>query len=506
MSQGPSLVVQDRLRTDRQMFFLLLAHVPVVGLLVPTGYDTYAFAIVASVLVGALASISYGVLRGTRACSAVFAMCLMLFSAVMIQAQMGRIEMHFHIFAALALVIIYRDWLPVVVGAAVIAVHHLVLTGLQLSEAALGQMPLMVFNYGCSWSIAMLHAAFVVFEASILVFFAIKMGHEQTRSYEMIDAIRLFDSEKSLAGRVDSQNGGRSGMAFNSLMEQFGLLISEIRELSGRLRGYAADLGNVSQRTDEIVDDQHGQVEQAASAMEQMTATIQEVTRSAQEAAEASESASEAVHSGSSNIESSVRLTESTESALADSAKMVNQLVEQVQSIGSVIASIHEISDQTNLLALNAAIEAARAGDHGRGFSVVADEVRTLSRRTQEFTDEIRTTIDELSRVSEATLASIEMGQTRSRETSHSVREAGEAFSTIESAIRSLSEINAHVASASEQQATTSVEVNDSIQRVSGRNGEVVSQAGRARELAQELQNALEEVDQLVRIYRTDES
>ena len=503
MSHSPRLAVQDRMRTDRQMLILLLLHVPVVGLLVPLGYDTHTFAMVASVLVGLLAVGAYTALRGTRACSALFTICLMLFSAIMIQAQMGRIEMHFHIFAALALVTIYRDWVPVAAGAAVIAAHHLLLTGLQLADVSMGQMPLMVFNYGCSWSIAFLHAAFVVFEASILMFFGWQMGNEQKQTYQMIEVINSFDSDKDLTGRVASRTGDARGAAFNNLMEQFARVVSEFRELSGRVRELALDLAGVSESTNRTIDDQNAQTQQAAGAMEEMTLSIQNVTENAQEASEASESASSAVDAGSRNIDNSVRLTESTESALGDSSRMVNQLVEQVQSIGSVIGSIHEISDQTNLLALNAAIEAARAGEHGRGFSVVADEVRSLSLRAQEFTDEIRGTINELSRVSEATLASIEMGQTRSRETTHAVREAGEAFVAIEHTIRALGDINTQVASASEQQAATSLEVNENIQQVSGRNKDVLAQAGRALDLSRELQALMEQVEQKVNAFRT---
>jgi methyl-accepting chemotaxis protein len=136
---------------------------------------------------------------------------------------------------------------------------------------------------------------------------------------------------------------------------------------------------------------------------------------------------------------------------------------------------------------------------------VVADEVRNLSRRTQTFTDEIRTTIDELSRVSEGSLAAIEVGQTRSRETSLSVREAGEAFGAIESAIATLRDINTLVASTSEEQAAASVQINDSIQRVSAAQHEVVSQAARARELAVELESVVGEVDALIRGLRAGE-
>src|SRR5690554_3935176 len=204
--QQDDFAIQQTLATDRLMLFIILAHVPVVALLVPWGYGTYSFAVLASLLVGALALAGYFMLRGTRACSALFATCLMLFSAVMIQAQMGRIEMHFHIFSALALVIIYRDWVPVVVAAGVIAVHHLLLTGLQLAEAQVGGMPLMIFNYGCSWGIAFLHAAFVVFEASILMFFALKMGAERRQSLRMIEIVRAFDVDKDLRGRLPEQD------------------------------------------------------------------------------------------------------------------------------------------------------------------------------------------------------------------------------------------------------------------------------------------------------------
>ena len=193
---------QELLRADYRMLWLLLAHVPVVGLLVPLGYGTSAFALVASIAIGALVLAGYGWLRGTRACGVLFCMCLMLFSGTMIQAQLGRIEMHFHIFSALALAIAYRHWLPVLAAAAVIALHHVVLTALQLSEVSLGGMPLVLFNYGCSWSITVLHAAFVVFEAGILAFFAINMASDQKRSWEMIALVSAFDKEQDLRGRL----------------------------------------------------------------------------------------------------------------------------------------------------------------------------------------------------------------------------------------------------------------------------------------------------------------
>ena len=495
---------QQLLETERQMLIILLAHVPVVGLLVPWGYGTDAFAIVGSVLIGALALVSYLSLRGTRACSVVFAACLMLFSATMIQAQMGRIEMHFHIFSALALVIIYRDWLPVVVAAGVIALHHLILTGLQLAESTLGGLPLMIFNYGCSWGIAFLHAAFVVFEAGILVFFALRMGAERKQALQMITIVRAFDTEKDVRGRLPAQDQSVSALSFNQMMEQSGALIRQLREFATVLRQNAGQLANASKSTRNYVSEQQQQADQVATATNQMAASVQEVAHNAQLASEASADASRASDAGSKAMASALTMTEATNQALADSSRMVSQLSEKVESIARVTGSINAISDQTNLLALNAAIEAARAGEHGRGFAVVADEVRSLSRRTQEFTDEIRTTVDELKNLSEATRAAMEMGQTRSGESNRAIRDASDAISRIEEAIGAVSNMNEQIASACEQQSATSIQINQSIHSVATRNTRVAEEANGVQEMSEALESVVGGVDELVNRYQVD--
>ncbi|MEP1214260.1 MAG: methyl-accepting chemotaxis protein [Marinobacter sp.] len=503
MNDSTDVATAERLRTDWQVLLILLAHIPVVALLVPIGFDTHSFAVAGSLLMGLLVGASYGLLRGTRALSVVFAFAMMMFSATMIQAQMGRIEMHFHIFAAMALLIIYRDWLPVVVAAVVIAVHHLAFTGLQMSSVSFGNTPVTIFNHEASWSVAMVHAAFVVFEAGILVFFAIRMGQEREQSMQIIEVVRNFDTEKDLTGRIEDRGNDITAASFNSMMARFEALIAMVRDLSGRLSDNARSLQEVSVQSGNIVSEQQQQTDQAATAMNEMAATIQEVARNAQAASEAAVQASVASVAGSGNVSDAVKLTEATNTALEDSARMVQELVDKIQSIATVIGSISDISDQTNLLALNAAIEAARAGEHGRGFAVVADEVRNLSRRTQSFTDDIRTTIGELTGVSEGSLAAIEIGQTRSRETTHAIRKAGEALALIERAIAEVSEMNQQIAAASEQQATVSSEINENIQRVAGQSNDVVSEVGKAGIMAGELESVVDEVNALVSEYRT---
>jgi methyl-accepting chemotaxis protein len=497
---------QAVLATDRQMLIILMLHVPVVGLLVPWGHDTQLFAIVASLMVGALALAAYSALRGSRGCSLVFAACLMLFSAVMIQARMGLIEMHFHIFAALALTIIYRDWLPVVTAAGVIAVHHMLFTALQLAEAQVGGMPLMLFNYGASWGMAFVHAAFVVFEAGILLFFALQMGRERMQALQMNTIVHAFDQQKDLTGRLPDADQSVTGRSFNQMMEQSVALISQLRTFSGVLRENSEQLASASQKTRGYLDEQQEQADQVATASNQMAASVQEVAQNAQLASEASEDAAKASAAGSQAMDSARTMTEATNQALGDSSRMVSQLAEKVESIARVTGSINDISDQTNLLALNAAIEAARAGEHGRGFAVVADEVRSLSRRTQELTDEIRVTVGELKDISEATRAAMEMGQSRSGESNRAISEAAQAISRIEEAIRAVSDMNQQIASACEEQSATSVQINESIHSVATRNTQVAEEAGSVQSMSAELERVVSDVDKLVKEYRTARS
>lgn len=497
-----TLAREQTLNTDRQMLIILLAHVPVVGLLVPWGYGTHAFAIIASLLVGVLMFAGYMTLRGTRACSALFAIGLMLFSAIMIQAQMGRIEMHFHIFSALALVIIYRDWLPVIAAAGVIAVHHLLLTGLQLAETQVGGMPIIIFNYGCNWGIAFLHAAFVVFEAGILVYFARNMALERRRALRMVAIVSSFEGNRDLTGRLPSDDQSVNARSFNQMMEQSCALIEQFRTISGELGQHSRQLAEASQSTRTNVANQQQQADQVATASNQMSASIQEVSENAQQASDAANEATKAASAGSKAMDNARTMTEATNQALEESTRMVVQLAEKVESIARVTGSINDISEQTNLLALNAAIEAARAGEHGRGFAVVADEVRSLSRRTQSFTDEIRGTVDELKNLSEATTAAMEMGRSRSGESTRAIQEASEAITRIEQAIAAVNNMNSQIAAACEQQAATALQINENIHAVAARNTDVASEADRVNDMSGALAGSVSRVDALVGQYR----
>ena len=150
------------LKYDKLVYLIIMAHLPVVMFVIPIGFETSQFAIYAGIVMGLLVSAGYYLTRGSVAFGMIAGASLMTISAIMIQAQFGRLEMHFHIFGALAILLIYRNWINILIPAAVIAVHHLMFTYLQLEGVTVGAMPIQAFAYNCSWAITFIHAAFVV--------------------------------------------------------------------------------------------------------------------------------------------------------------------------------------------------------------------------------------------------------------------------------------------------------------------------------------------------------
>lgn len=213
MSKSPFL-----LDADKKVFYILLAHLPFIAFLAPMGYDTFNFAIPAAIVLGVLIVVSYNILKGTRGFGILSGVFLMLFAATLIQTQMGRIEMHFHIFVSLAFLLIYKDWVIVVVAAAVGAVHHLVLTYLQLNEVAIGGMPVMLFSYDCSWELTFLHAFFVVVESAVLIYYSIMMKREADVAARVQSTINQVSENSDFSQRVLEHADHPSAIATNNLM------------------------------------------------------------------------------------------------------------------------------------------------------------------------------------------------------------------------------------------------------------------------------------------------
>ncbi len=464
---------ESLLKYDRLVFFILMAHLPVVMFLIPIGYDTSAFAITAALLVGAMAGIGYYLMRGRPAFGIFAGVLLMGFSAVMIQAQLGRIEMHFHIFSALAITLIYRNWLAVAIPAGVIAVHHMLFTYLQLNGVTVAGMPIQAFANDCSWGITFVHAAFVIFESAILIYFSVIMRREERLTNELVRAVQVVQQQQDLSVRIDTQNQDQGvAVEFNNLLQNFDSLTANILNSSRSIDRTTQDFDQSMNESQSVIMNQNYKTEAVVGAMSQMSNSTQELVGHIERVSNETSSANIQADAASKDIASVVSLVQKLELSISQTTESLNQLSKSAESIGSVVDVIRGISEQTNLLALNAAIEAARAGESGRGFAVVADEVRVLAQRTQESTGEIQTIIETLQGATHEAVTNIGKGQVLTGDAVQGVMSTNDALQQVFEAIQRVNEMNNHLNQMARQQEANISSVNENMSSISDLSGQ----------------------------------
>jgi methyl-accepting chemotaxis protein len=249
----------------------------------------------------------------------------------------------------------------------------------------------------------------------------------------------------------------------NSVVDNIQQLIMRIIDSAARVAEATGTLGAVAESNSGGVQRQHADTDALASAITELSASGQEVAGYAQTAANETRSVDDLVQEGQRVVTDSMSSTEALAAAIEDSARMLDKVDTDTQAIGTVLEVIRDIAEQTNLLALNAAIEAARAGEQGRGFAVVADEVRSLAQRSQQSTQEIRVIIESLQSGTRQAVTTMHSGLERSHESVNEARRASSALDAIAASMGKLSDMTTEIAAAMEQQRSVSEEVNRNI-------------------------------------------
>ena len=295
---------------------------------------------------------------------------------------------------------------------------------------------------------------------------------------DVLQATRLI-GQGDLSARV--QVRGKDEMAdvgnsLNHMVQAFGSSLTQVERSSQSVSDAAARMGVSIDRAKQSMNTQQSETEQVATAINEMTTSVADVAQNTEGAAHAAEHASQSSQAGLAKMHE----TKVTIGALADeverSAQKVSALAQHSQQIGGVIEVIRNIADQTNLLALNAAIEAARAGEQGRGFAVVADEVRTLASRTQNSTEEIRRIIQELQSATSAAVEQMKAGKQRAQECLQSADAASTSLDAISDGVEQIVGMNTQIASAAVQQHAVSEDINRNVTQI--RNGSLALMEG----------------------------
>lgn len=265
-------------------------------------------------------------------------------------------------------------------------------------------------------------------------------------------------------------NASETGQLLGALARMGHQLRGDIQGIASSARDLNNEASHLSQKADETSQEtarQESQIGQVATSITQMSASVQEVAASAAKVVEATNKAAREAQNGRTVMMGTIETIGSLSEAVTQVASAIQQLAESSQAIGGVVEVINEIADQTNLLALNAAIEAARAGEQGRGFAVVADEVRTLAQRTQESTHEIRNMIERVQQGASEAVRAMEQGRATVDASVKRAANAGELLQAITQSVEVIMDMNNQIATAAEEQSTVTEEISRRVEEIS---------------------------------------
>ena len=295
---------------------------------------------------------------------------------------------------------------------------------------------------------------------------------------------------------------GELGQMFNGTVQRIHDLIEKVGHTVSEVERQAEQVHQVSSRSNQAVSGQRGQIEQVATAMNQMSATAQEVARSAAAAVSSAHSVNQETVTGRGLVESQQGSIAGLAREIDQSVSVINQLVSDSQAISRVLEVIKSIAEQTNLLALNAAIEAARAGEQGRGFAVVADEVRTLAKRTQQSTGEIDEMISRLQNGVGAAVRAMDSSHQMASGTVSQSQQVQQALENILGAIGSIVDQNQQIAAAVEQQTAVAHDIDQNIVQINRAAEHTTQGAHQTEDASRQLSAQVMELKQLIGAFR----
>lgn len=318
--------------------------------------------------------------------------------------------------------------------------------------------------------------------------------------------ISQIENESDLRLRTEIKSKDEIGdmsRALDTMLDKFQASLEQVGSGTAQLTTASDVLKMVTDETTAGIASQSDEIHQVTSAINEMTATVQEVARNAAQAAASAHDADQLSEQGKITVQKSIDAVHAMAEAIEHANDVITTLHNDSDSIGKVMGVIKDIAEQTNLLALNAAIEAARAGEQGRGFAVVADEVRTLANRTQQSTTEIEAMIIRLQNGAQGAVEAINYGREQTKSNVEHATSVGEALTAISNSINTINEMNTMIASAAEEQSATTELIDKNIVGINQSSTEIAERAVQTSTRSDELSLLASTLQHMVSQFKT---
>ena len=353
-------------------------------------HDTWIEWAVFATALACAASALLLLIPGTRGSRIGMAMILMGFSALTIHQAHGVIESHFAVFALLAFLLYYRDWRPILVGAATISLHHLAFCWLQMNG-----YPVYIFSQNHEMYMVFVHAAYVVSESSMLIFLARNIRNEAIESF----AIASFGERIHRTGDLDlsfdaEQHRGAAARGLSCLIQAIRTVTRQSGSIASRITLVSEAFAASTARMLQTCEAQNNDAGEVFHSVQSMSKASTEIRNECSAVADTANQSAVMVADGCHSMQHAAQLMQAVSGTVQNTVAEIQQLHLESARIQSIVGIMNDLASQTSLLALNASIEAARAGDRGKGFSVVAGEVRTLSERAHHSLAEVQSVVD----------------------------------------------------------------------------------------------------------------